>query len=280
MIRLSSEEWTRLKNAAAKAQAIENKWVSKVESLINSAIDQIKEPKDKVIPPDFEGMFIAHWFETYITALKIAENESELDKKAPRLASKPKTLAEIMKMYDLWRKGKFKPKGPTKRAKEMKDLYIKSVNRAWKKYSEDFREGGETTQAEIKEKIKESAQTTISRAQTIVRTETTRYYNQARRDYYDKAPDVTHYLFLAIRDKATTPWCTSQTVKGKRGRSGLVYAKTDPLLKKETPPIHWNCRSELLPLNRFNPTHKKMIEDNSINRRSHQCTPLPPEWVK
>lgn len=280
-IRLGKQDQIKLKNSADVAQKLENKWDRIMKKTIR---EHAEKDADRItiggdlIPPNFEKLLIEHYFEVQIAALKLAEKETELDKK--RLAKAPRSLAEIMELYDKWRKGLYKPKSVVKKAIDIKNKYIGAVQKAWTKYSEDFREGGAETQQDIQKKIQEEAETTIPRAQTIVRTETTRYYNQARRDYYDKGDEVTHYLFLAVRDSATTPWCTPRTVDGKRGRSGLVYSKDDPLLDKETPPVHWNCRSELLPLNRFNPTHRKLIADKSISRRSHTCTPLPPGWEK
>lgn len=293
--KLSVQDEKRLKNSASVAQRIENKWDRRFQDVIgkfaNDAPEQVSAG-GTIEAPNFELMLIEHYFEITIAAFKLAEDERELEEKPPikkrlqsaveivHLARTPRTLRDIMRAYDLWRKGLYKPKSVVKKAQDLKKKYLEAVQKVWKRYSLDFREGGETTQAEIRDKIKKAAKTTIPRAQTIVRTETTAYYNQARKSYYDAAKDVTHYLFLAVRDKATTPWCTSLTVNGKRGRSGLVYAKDDPLLKKETPPIHWNCRSELLPLNKFNPSHQKLINDSTIQRRNHTCAPLPPEWDK
>lgn len=281
-IRLGSDDITRLKNSAKVAQDLENRWDLLFQQTIahHAKLDADRVTAGSQLdPPPFENMMIEHYFRVQIEALQLAEMESELKKK-PRLARQPRALSEIIRMYDRWRRGLFKPKGPVARAKELKQKYIESVQSAWKKYSHDFREGGEQTQAEIRGLIREAAKTTTARAQTIVRTETTRYYNQARKAYYDKGDEVTHYLFIAVRDKATTPWCTPGMVNGKRGRSGLVYAKGDPLLDSEMPPCHWNCRSELLPLNRFNPTHLKLINNAAIARRNHVCTPLPPGWAK
>lgn len=280
-IRLSKEDGVRLKNSAAVAQALENKWVATISDIIKSSAvksaDSISIGGDLHVP-DFERLLIQHYFEVQIKALKLASSERELDSKK-RLAAAPKTLKEVLAAYDKWRKGLYKPKPVVKRAKEIKDAYVDAIQKTWKKYSEDFRNGDTYDQEEVIDKVVESTDVATARAKTIVRTETTRYYNEARRNYYDESEDVTHYLFIAVRDKATTPWCTSSTVNGKRGRSGLVYAKGDPLLDKETPPCHWNCRSELLPLNRFNPAHRKLIEDSSLWRRNHVCTPLPLRWA-
>lgn len=281
-IRLSNTDIARLKNAAKVAQSIENKWDLLLKRTIRSHADADSDRVTiggELVPPNFEKIFIEHYFQTQIESLALAEKESELDQKI-KLARAPRSIAEVMALYDKWRKGLFKPKAPLKYAADMKKRYIDAVQKTWKKYSEDFRNGGVQTQEEIKKKVREAAETTVPRAQTIVRTETTRYYNKARREYYDQGDEVTHYLFLAVRDKATTPWCSPLKQNGKRGRSGLVYAKDDPLLDKETPPVHWNCRSELLPLNRFNPTHRRLIADESIARRNNACAPLPPGWSK
>lgn len=273
MILLPPQDIIRLKNSAKIAQAVENKFARRIEDLISEA--RISNPESFDVP-DFEKLFAELWFETYIRSFKHAQSERDLDK---RLAA-PKSLKKVMDLYDKWRKGLFKPAEAKKFGKELKRLYIATVQKAWKKYSEDFREGGEQKQSEIRDKIKKSAKTTTARAQTIVRTETTRYYNRARRDYYDQASDVTHYLFLAVRDKATTPWCMPGETNGKRGRHGLVYEKDSAYLRKETPPCHWNCRSEVLPLNKHNPSHQRLIADLKIRRENNKCYPLPTNWSK
>lgn len=305
-MRLSRSDIVKLKNSAKEAQRVEDKWAAKVTSAISEAAERSVNGETYAVP-DFERLFIEHWFETNIAAFRVADSEREYDKRprpAPRLraayefvllAKAPRSLRDIMRAYDLWRKGLFKPRGPVKSAKAMKELYLKTVAKAWKKYSRDFREGGEQTQAEIKSKVKKAAETTAARANVIVRTETTNYYNKARKDYYDQAEDVTHYMFLAVRDKGTTPWCCRGvwsgdpkkrkqydkrygSISGKSGRSGLVYKKGSAILSKETPAIHYGCRSELLPLNRFNPYHQRLIADPKIRRENVECYPLPPDF--
>jgi SPP1 gp7 family putative phage head morphogenesis protein len=280
-IRLPVQDEVRLKNSAKVAQALEDIWTNKVNKAISGAAVKSAEQVSsgaEVTAPDFERFLVEHWFEIQRQALRVAQAEWEMNANAPRMARQPRTLKDLMELYDRWRRGLWKPRRAVTQGKDLKKRYLDAVQKAWRKHSEDFREGGETTQEEVKREIRKAAKMTSSRAQTIVRTETTRYYNQARRAYYDGSPDVTHYLFMAVRDKATTIWCTSNTVNGKRGRHGLVYSKDDPLLKKETPPCHYNCRSELLPLNRFNPSHQRLINDKSLARRNHQCAPLLPGW--
>lgn len=288
---LPRADQVRLKNSAKAAQRLEDLWTGRIIAALadlTPAMLTSLEQTGKPLPVDFEALFIEHFFDVTIEAMRFAVSETEEHAYIPRRAGRslalppkakiPNSLAEVMKLYDLWRRGKYKPKRAVVQAKEIKKEYLERVRSAWEKYSEPFRRGEVGSQQEVREKIQEAAQTTGSRAKTIVRTETTNYYNQARKEFYDESQDITHYLFIAIRDAATSQWCTPRTIDGYRGRSGLVYAKSDPLCDKERPGCHWNCRSEYLPLNRLNPAHLKFIQDLSIQRRRHTCYPLPNGW--
>lgn len=227
-----------------------------------------------------ERFILSHYFSVIGTTARDAEEELTVIDSEKRLAKPriPKSLAEVRKIYDYWRKTGRMPKGLKDQATKIKDQYLKKVQQVWRKYSEDYRAGEPTKKAEVVDRVKKAAETATSRAKTIVRTETTNYSNDVRSEIYDQADGVTHYLFLAIRDQGTTKWCTERVTKGKRGRHGLVYEKNDPLTKKERPSCHWNCRSEMVPLTPYNPRHKRLIEDESKYRRNHTCHPLPEGW--
>jgi SPP1 gp7 family putative phage head morphogenesis protein len=177
-----------------------------------------------------------------------------------------------MALWDQWRKRKKVPPRQQKIADKVKKSYIKKIQQVVKKYQEKIRKGEVIEKKEISDYIRDNSKAESARAKTIVETETTRYWNTIRKNVYDESEDVTHYLFMAIRDMATTKWCKTRT--------GLVYAKGDPLLEKEKPPCHWNCRSEILPLTPQNPKHKKIIDDKSRWRRNHSPEPLPHGWNK
>lgn len=283
---LPSADQVRLKNSAKIAQKLENRWEARIQRHLDSLLPELVEAlADRTKMPDFglEELLTRQYFDVSISAMRYAETEREMDRKIPkrRLARDvkiPKSLKRIREQYDLWRKGKVKPKYPASKAIKIQREYLKTVKSAWEKYSKDFREGKVADQKEVVEKIRRSAQVEVSRAKTIVRTETTNYYNAARKEYYDESEDITHYLLIAIRDAATSPWCTPNYLNGKRGRSGLVYAKTDPLCDQERPACHPGCRSEYLPLNNLNPAHLKYIQDKSIQRRQHTCFPLLRGW--
>lgn len=43
---------------------------------------------------------------------------------------------------------------------------------------------------------------------------------------------------------------------------------------------HWNCRSEITPLVKYNPSHRKLIADETRRRENVRCEPLPKGWNK
>lgn len=159
-----------------------------------------------------------------------------------------------------------------KMTKKIRDQYLKKCQSVWDRASQDFRTGETFNQENAKKVITEASRGVYSRGNMIVETETTRYYNQARKSYFDSSPDVGYYLFLAIMDRATTKWCST--------RHRIIYKKDDDVTTRETPPIHWNCRSEMVPLTPLNPVHKKLIDNRAAWRENsrRKFEPLPKGW--
>lgn len=206
----------------------------------------------------------------------IESTEPRVAVRAERLAAPPKgRVPRSLKALRQWWDDYQKTKRPTPRQRDLaeglRQAYIEKVQEVWRRHSEDFLSGDEALQTEAIEAMRSGAHVTYARAQMIVETETTHYFNKSRRQIFDASPDVTHYLFMAIRDHATTKWCKT--------RQGLIYAKTDPLLERETPPCHWNCRSELLPLTKHNANHLRLIQDARRQRRNNSPEPLPQGWT-
>lgn len=268
---------------AEKQDRIEAEWERETKKFHKDVIDKILKSlvnTGKASIPDkmFDLFVMRHYFRIQGVAIDSTIEEVQAIDKRLAKPKTPRTFRELREIYDRYRKTGRLPKGLKDMASKIKDSYLKKTQSVWRKYSEEFREGKEFTQQEVLRKIRKEADVVKSRAQTIVRTETTNYYNTTRKEIYDETDAVTHYLFLAIRDQATTKWCTDKVWKGLRGRHGLVYAKDDPLTKKETPACHWNCRSEMVPLTPFNPRHKKLIADAEKHRRNNKCHPLPEGW--
>lgn len=277
---------------ARKQDKFESDWELRADSAIQSVhskvIDKLLETgnvKDVNRFVNFDELVFKHYFESVAAAMGIAESELEFLKdpevklaKAPPKVKVPNSFKDLRKLWDRFKDTGKLPARQRELADKIKQQYLKKVADVWRKYSGDFRSGREFNQSEARESLESAADVTYSRAKMIVETETTNYYNQTRREIYDQSDAIWGYLFLAIRDQATTKWCSDKTFQGKRGRHGLVYKKGDPLTDKETPAIHWNCRSEYVPLTPFNPRHKKLIENLSLHRRNNTCHPLPKGW--
>ena len=281
---LPARDIYRLEQAATHAAIIEADWVYKLEHLfhdiavfiVNHELAHEETPKDLPMIDDF---FVAHAFSTIASAFDHEDPdylpavlEQRTQMAAPPKGRIPRSAGALRILWDEYRKTGKMPPRQRELADRVKKAFLKKAQEVFRKHAEEFLAGHVYDKQTAIEAMMRRLAEPYARAKMTVETETTRYYNATRREIYDQSPDVTHYLFAPIRDYATTPWC--------RDRSGLVYKKGDPLLDRETPPIHWGCRSELLPLTPQNPQHRRMIEDKKRWRRSHSCTPLPPGWNK
>jgi len=83
-------------------------------------------------------------------------------------------------------------------------------------------------------------------AATVARTKTTEIYNQARKTYWDTDPIASQiieaYEFSAILDDRTSEVCSKL--------DGKIFEKGD-YTSIITPPLHFNCRSLLVPITKF-----------------------------
>lgn len=264
---------------AKKQDRIESAWKKRAREAIDEFTRQILENAEKTgrlkfQDVDFLPLLMEHSYE--VMKAGIASSATRKPVRSERLAAPakgviPRSLKDLRKWWDNYRKNKKIPKRQKEIAEKLKKAYIGKLQSVWERHGEDFRAGKTADKQKAIKNIVKGAEVTYARAKMTIETETTYYFNKARRQVYDESPDVTYYLFMPIRDAATTKWCNS--------RRGLVYKKGDPLLDKETPPIHWNCRSELLPMTPLNPSHKKIIDDKSRARRNNRPEPLPKGWT-
>ena len=280
---LGRADIVRLKSSAAKAGKVETEWNRKLKKAIEHYEPLVLHAIEAGIPLvflniDFYPLVARHAYESMLAGLTLAESDTEITKKvkdtklASRGAKLPRTLHGLKLWWDKLRRGEIVSKRIQKNADAIKTRYLEKCQSVWEKHSQPFRAGQTFNQKEVVSEIRDAARVTTSRAAMIVTTETTNYYNTVRRNYYDASDAVTHYLFMAIRDHRTTPWCKT--------RSGLVYKKGSDYLKNESPACHWSCRSEIVPLVSFNPNHKKLIMDPTLQRENNTPTPLPPEWKR
>ena len=288
---LGPQEAKELVRLAKEQERLESYWRAKLQNFFRNALNRTLKELEATgtFDPDsidFEAFFMEQSLSSMTEgmkslrvttgkkddpALQVAPITSRLSAGKPPPAKVPKGFKELMEMWDEWRENKKPGKRQKVMAKKVKQAYVKKVQGAWEKWGEAFRSGEEFTRAEAIKQIRKATEAPYARAKMIVETETTYYYNKVRRDIYDESPDVTHYLFMSIRDHRTTMLCKS--------RHGVVFKKGTSLLEKNTPPVHWNCRSEILPLTPLNPRQLALIENPSLKAENRTLYPLPPGWT-
>lgn len=82
-----------------------------------------------------------------------------------------------------------------------------------------------------------------ARLETIARTESMMAYNHGRLSAYKANRLIVAVQFTAILDARTTNIC--------RSRDGLIMRLDDERLDANTPPLHYNCRSTLVPVDKY-----------------------------
>lgn len=281
-LQLGPDDYAHLRKNSMATRSLENKWNRKMAdyfiSITPKIIKSLEETNTIQVDFDVSRIILDHAFDVMATAFRVAQGGKEVKEPVTQLSQMPRSLKELRRLYDFWRKKHSLPKKMKDQADKIKKAYLKRVQSVWRDYSMDFRVGDEATQKDVVKKIQKAADFGYARAKTTVNTETTNYYNDARISFYNQSDDVTHYLAVAVRDFATTKWCTPKTIQGKRGRHGLVYRKGSEMIRKEHPAFHWNCRTEFLPLTPLNPNHLRLIQDKSIQRENVLCHPLPAGW--
>lgn len=82
-----------------------------------------------------------------------------------------------------------------------------------------------------------------ARMENIARTETASAYNAGRLAVLGQSRFVVAVQFTAILDDRTSDIC--------RARDGKIMLLSDPRLAANTPPLHFQCRSTIVPVDRF-----------------------------
>lgn len=269
---------------AAKQERIEARWRRRFEKRVDEITDELllsievtRQPNWDLV--DFSDTVMNQSVAVMESGMESAERLPPLPSDIPRLAAKPppeakipRSLPKLREMYDLFRRTKKLPPRQKNIAERLRKEYLERIQKAWKQISEPFQRGEIQSRKEIRDAMRDAIKSTKARASTVATTETTYYYNRSRVETYQQSEDVTHYLFVAIRDKATTKWCKT--------RDGLVYEAKGTYFENETPPCHWNCRSEVLPLTGRNSKQRALIADKGRARSNNRPEPLPAGWTK
>ena len=126
-----------------------------------------------------------------------------------------------------------------------------------------------------------------SQSEMIFRTETTRYFNDARLAYFKENTDVDFVQIVAVTDGRISNICEA--------RDGYVIPIAHAQEKKYRPPFHPNCRSVQSPLDtdissdaetvkrnlgsEFGVVHSSTSDKDFRGARSVPTVPLPKGWA-
>ena len=147
---------------------------------------------------------------------------------------------------------------------------LNQIERAYLDASSDWI-AGKSTIKNVKESLSRSLLRSKSGIDRVFRTETTRYFNEARVDYFEKSSRVSHYQFFATTDGRISEICKS--------RDGYVIQSSKSRLKKYLPPLHPNCRSTVRPLIEKLKSHKKIIEKGMAINESSFPPAMKTRWL-
>jgi len=287
---LGREDAERIERNARIAEAIEQRWKAKADDLFSAIIEKLLNDVERngrpTTPTDLEELlgsfFLEHEVATVIASERTIEPAAFVNlAKTKRVEAWPNSIGKVHDLWNQWKRTGKLPNRTKKNAAKIRKVFIDRVQSFWRKHGADFifgdsRKGYKTNpdawdREGARQKLEDALRVATSHARMIIETETTRYYNDTRRAYYDHVESVVGYLFICVRDARTTEWC--------RSRGGVVFTKGTALLTRNTPPCHWNCRSELLPLSRFNPAHMKIFEDKKLRAENRKLAPLPVGWA-
>jgi len=144
----------------------------------------------------------------------------------------------------------------TRTAKQEKKRYLKSLEETFKRFADDLYKN-EHTKSDIdfkKEILKNWYHKTDAQVETIFRTETTKYFNDSRVEYFQTSTSVDFVQIIAITDGRISKICEC--------RNHYVIPVDRANEKEFKPPFHPNCRSVLSPLFSYIKKYQEEIEKN------------------
>ena len=248
--------------------------------VLEDAVDQIVTSYNqtgKYVPPDLSALddkMILFYRKVIRSAIVTSEQIKKMQDKKARLNTKPWGIpTQVRKVKDVfedttyWRKIVARSYGISDR---LRKAYLGKLK---KRFTEivPMLESGKLEPRIVKQEMRKAFQATKARVETTFRTETTNYYGRTQVAYFSEDEDVIGFMFDSVRDNSRTEIC--------RSRHGLIYKPGTKLLSENTPALHYNCRSQLIPLANT-PENRKMVADPSRNPSNKKVVPLPRGWRK
>jgi SPP1 gp7 family putative phage head morphogenesis protein len=262
-----------IKKKYSRKRRVINKAVEHMEAVMLDAIQYILDHwdgTDRFPEPTLNGMYgvSENFYRDVNQEAVLSAKEKVLPKNGKKkLARSLPSLERTFRDKRRWPK-------TMKRSKILTDRLRKQYTQ---KLREKFAEivpamkDGSITPMEAKKEMIKSWDASKARVETIFRTETTNYFGKAQVEFFEDDPEIIGFLFDSLKDSASTNIC--------RSRHGLIYKPGSKLLADNTPALHWNCRSHLIPLVNT-PENRKMVSDPSRDPSKKSVVPLPKNWRK
>jgi SPP1 gp7 family putative phage head morphogenesis protein len=281
--RLPSWRKRQIEEKYRRKHAVVSSVVHEVNRVLHRATDTIVEHairEGRFVEPDLSGLDqVGRHF--YLRVIESGWREANAEDKEIRAAGSKRRLTQIPKgrirplefLVDLFKDKKTWP-AILKRSQTLMDRLRRTYLRKIKKRFEEVVPrmlSGEASPSEVKKELGEAWQTSQSRVENIFRTETTRYFTETQLSYFGENEEIIGFLFDSVGDSGRSPWCKS--------RHGLVYKPGSELLRKNSPPCHWNCRSHLIPLANTE-SNRRMLSDPDRDPEKHSVEPLPRGWER
>ena len=273
-----------------------------IERALNDRADSIN-PHDNGLDDLIEKILVQHQHETVYVGVSDGIREVTPEKKLSTWLNYPINMPVENTFIDLasnkqrnsigrviFEKLNKDNRGSLKDTKKaMKKYYLDSIKSVFRDIAKGFYgdEDNTDTAATVKEIISKAFRANQTRSEAIFRTETTRYFNDARSEYFKKNTTVDFVQLFAVTDGRTSAICESRDMYvipiGKSGQ------------KKYKPPFHVNCRTIQSPLHTDIKSHAEEVRRNLgsefgkvksetsgiefIGRRAAPKVALPKGWV-
>lgn len=268
--RLPKWQQDAIKRKEQRQHRVVNSAIDAMSTFMEFAVDSVLSNYNKTgtfVPPSLSeiSLIMRSFYKGVLEGVVYSSEEMKSEQ------SKKKKLARKIDVKSIFNNSRYWSrimKRSDSLSKSLQSQYLKKLRDRFNKLM-PLIHSGDVSPAEAKKEMMNSWKATKSRAETIFRTESTKYYADAQLKFFKNDPEIVGFMFDALIDQSVTKIC--------RSRHGLVYRPDTELLKKNTPPCHYNCRSHLIPL-ADTEENRRMLKDPSRDPAKRRVEPLPVGW--
>jgi len=280
MIHMSKWRQRQVKSVERRQNRVVSRFSRELALVMESIVDSVWEHYEKTnhfaLPSGNKMFNVTEEFyrQVIISAVESSQYTLKLQDGKKRLSKLPVGIPKVVTNIDqIFRDTRYWPK-IIRRSKILTDKLRKEYFGKLKKQFNvivPLLLRGDVTPKQAKDKMKDVLKATKPRVETIFRTETTNYFTKTQTAFFEDDEDIIGFMFDAVRDSSNTSIC--------RARHGLIYRPKTKLLKENSPALHYNCRSHLIPIANT-VQNRKLLSDPSRDPSKKSVPPLPKGWRK